>query len=184
MYSIYTKTFAVAGLLVLLPIYAFVRKRQTHLSPTADAPYAAWLTFLVYLYLILTPVLAFEENLPAGNLSSIRFFGLMIYARLVLQAVLVLWVKKWSPLIGISYNLFCLFQFSYLFTVYAEDFHTEAVTYHSSSLFLAIVVSSLVVDSVYALLYYRNNTVDRKLMIALNFLHAAALLLLLMSFFF
>lgn len=183
-YSLLTKILAPAGILLFIPfVYRFLTSSFKSSGKPFSAAYKVWLTYLLYVYLFLTPVLALDDNIPSASLTTIRYFAILIYVRAALQYALTFWIKKWTPLIGFSYNLFCLFQFSYLYTTYSEAFFSEASPYHSSSLFLQLLISCLLVDSFYTLATYRNRQLDSRLIMALNVFFCLALLLLLGSFY-
>ncbi|WP_187261485.1 hypothetical protein [Pontibacter beigongshangensis] len=181
-YSLLTKILAPAGILLFVPlVYRLLAAYGKRSGKPFSTAYKVWLAYLLYVYLFLSPVLAFDEGIPAANLTSIRYFAVLIYVRVVLQYAFTFWKKRWTPLIGFSYNLFCLFQFSYLYNTYAEAFLAGGAPYHSSGLFLQIVVGCLLADSLYTLLAYRNRQPDNRLMQVLNVLFSLALLVFLGS---
>ncbi|MFT2009390.1 hypothetical protein ACMA1I_12000 [Pontibacter sp. 13R65] len=183
-YSLLTKIAAPAGLLLLAPLmFRLNLTRFTASGGPVSAAQRVWWAYLVYVYLFLSPLLAFDLALPALTLTCIRYFSILIYFRAALQCFFIFRLKKWSPLLGFCYNIFCLFQLSYILAEYSGSSVPEQSPYHSSSLFLLLLVNCLVVDSVYALLKFRVGYLDTRLLKALNSLSLAGLFLLLLSFY-
>ena len=84
-------------------------------------------------------------------------FITLIYFRFVVQSVLMFWLKKWTPPMGITYNLLIFFTlscglFSSLKTVELTTLHPDEWALMSLSVLLGMM---LLVDSYYAWSFYK-----------------------------
>lgn len=116
---------------------------------------AVWLGYAVYLWFFLCPLLALDPALALPLRLLLGVFAAFMWLRGVLELVLLFWLKRWTPPMGIGHDLACLALLvcggGSLAPALAElsrplDLWTLAL--------LAAVVVSLVCEAVFAYLFW------------------------------
>lgn len=149
--------FILALLVYLLCCFWYYKKQNNTSSiggPIAPAK-IFWLGFASFQYFVLTLILLF--GIPESNTWFFLLKGMvgLLFTRAILQSLLMFVVHKWSPPMGIAYNVFCmLFLIAAYFFKLPELFTNTALEKLLAN-FVMLLFFILLVDSVYAYKFYR-----------------------------
>lgn len=93
--------------LVHLLVCFWYYKRQAsgmRIGGPISLPKITWLFLTTFHYFLLAPYLLFSVNSNEPMNTALLAFCLLIVFRMLLQLVLMFWLKKWTPVWGISFN--------------------------------------------------------------------------------
>ncbi len=114
-----------------------------------------WLSYATFNYFFLSVFFLFLKSSNEPLFKTLLLFIVLIYFRALLQIILMYFIKKWSPIIGISYNIFCFLMI--ILSLFFNESSIIPATVKELPLFIFIFVvsSCLLTDSFYAYSFYK-----------------------------
>jgi len=115
-----------------------------------------WLLYAIILWFVLAPAIALDATVPSGFRILLGGFGLLMWARGVVELFMLYVTKNWRPPIGMAHNLLCI-----LFLIVGLGFSLDGgSTFAQSShlwlvRFVFLLVVSLIIETTYAFLFHR-----------------------------
>ncbi len=148
------------AILLTIALATWYHRRQNSravLGGAISKPKVIWLFYALFHYFFLT-VWCYWFFEKSNRLHAVLpVFIALIYFRLVAQSALMFWLKKWTPPMGISYNLFTFATLCYC--VFSSLKNAELVILHPDECLLlglfGLLGMMLLVDSYYAWSFYR-----------------------------
>lgn len=148
------------SILLTITLAAWYYRRQNASATLGGAiskAKAVWLFYALFHYFFLTVWCYFNFEESNRFHAVLPVFIILVYFRLVAQSVLMFWLKRWTPPIGISYNLMtfailCGCVFSKL------GKHELTILHPDEGLllgFYGLLGMMLLVDSYYAWSFYK-----------------------------
>lgn len=141
--------------------YSFYRKQNQpdRMGGPISRAKIFWLFYALTSWFLLSPLLAYDVEVPSFLRAIFGVFSLLMWGRGVVEAIMLYKTKNWTPPLGIAHDLFCLVVLLFCFGVYFQDFLTLQTlpwthpTWWFSS-FLGILILSLGCETYYAWSFY------------------------------
>jgi hypothetical protein len=153
-----TTVFIAILLTISIAVWYYRRQNaQAALGGPISKPKTVWLFYVLFHYFFLTVWCYFAFGTDNRLLGILPVFIGLVYFRLLAQSVLMFWLKKWTPPMGISYNLltfvmlFCA-VFSKLIRLELTNLHPEEGLLIGLYVLLGMI---LLTDSYYAWSFYK-----------------------------
>lgn len=150
---------ALAGLSLLA--LRFYRRQNAGLAMKVKGggispPKMAWLFFTVYLWFLLCPLAALDPGLSTGTRWVIGAFSVCMWLRGLAELHMLYVTHSWRPPYGVAHDLLCiaLVTGGLLWVPDAWPGFTDARASWGSAL-LSLLLFSLLVETVYATLFFR-----------------------------
>jgi hypothetical protein len=146
----------VALVLALGAAYRFYRRQNTQRGSGGriSLPKIAWLFYAVFVWFLLCPLLALDPAVPQACRWIFGAFAASMWIRGAAEMYMLYVSKNWRPPYGIAHDLLCLGIIGAL----AVSFRAEVAITLPAILFwgfVAVVVASLVVEVLYAALFFQ-----------------------------
>ncbi|MEY4936177.1 MAG: hypothetical protein RIS64_2536, partial [Bacteroidota bacterium] len=120
-------------------------------------PKILWLGYAIFNYFIFS--IWQYVQLPISHVFRPLFMVLLgfFYGRFVVQAILMFWLKKWQPPMGMAYNLLCISVLSLFIMKIFKTNSIEIIVDHSVKLLFYIIgiLLTLVTDTYYAYSFFK-----------------------------
>jgi hypothetical protein len=114
-----------------------------------------WLLYAITLWFVLAPAMALDATVPPGFRVLLGGFGLLMWARGVVELFMLYVTKNWRPPIGMTHNLLCIFFLSVGLGFFVNDGAMFARSFHVWLVgFVLLLVVSLLVETMYAFLFH------------------------------
>lgn len=136
-------------------------KRQNNNQKTGgpiSVPKALWLGYAMFFYFLYPVWLYFLFQYSSSDLLFLHFILLCMYARLIFQAIWMFRIKKWTPPMGITFNLasVILIIIVYIYSKLLFGNHVFKTLPDTVIMLYALnVVCILLVDTYYANTFYK-----------------------------
>lgn len=151
------------GLVVvtLLAITLAFRFGQRQRSPTADgggisAPKLAWLGYAVLLWFLVTPLIAFDPALRPETRWVLGLFAGCMWLRGLIELFMLYVTRNWRPPYGIAHDILCIaLLVGGLVSMPGSRPTGEHPLDLWVALLLGLLLSSLLIEVVYAWLFHR-----------------------------
>jgi hypothetical protein len=148
--------------LIGLSVVAFYvyYQQQNHkktIGGPISKPKILWLGYAIFNYFIFS--IWQYVQLPMEHAFRPIFMVLLglFYGRFVVQAILMFWLKKWQPPMGMAYNLLCISILSVLLMKFFKTNSIEMIADNYIKLLLYIIgiLLTLAMDTYYAYSFFK-----------------------------
>lgn len=106
-----TKVALVTAFVVMAGFVVAYHRRQNRpgrMGGAISRAKAVWLGYAVYLWFFACPLLALDPAVARPARLLLGAFGAFMWLRGVAELVLLFWLKRWSPPMGIGHDVACL----------------------------------------------------------------------------
>lgn len=149
----------VIGLLVVgASVLLFARRqaRPGRIGGSMSRPKQVWLFLALGLWFVAAPALACDPAVSPPLRRILGGFALLMYARLPVELLLLYWIKRWTPPMGISHDAVC---FAWMVTGLAlwgpeVPWPPAGPADQAALLLVAAVVPSLLVEIHHAYMFH------------------------------
>ncbi len=108
--SLWARAAVLLALVLLAGGGVLLKRRQSRggIGGAISAPKAFWLSFTVFFWFFLCPVLALDGALSRPIRLAFGAFAISMWARGVAELVMLYGTKNWRPPYGIAHDIFCI----------------------------------------------------------------------------
>ncbi len=132
------------------------QNRPGRMGGRISKPKLLWLNWAVFVWLILTPLVALDASLSPALRMVFGGFAINMWLRGLVELYMMYVSKNWRPPYGIAHNLFSLVLLAGLLLANRAGLPGLNGGWHSWVLALSLVIwASLVIETVYALGFHR-----------------------------
>lgn len=159
MLSPLTRTLLLAALALFVLLGVLFQRRQNRQGARGgriSPPKVAWLFYAVYLWFIVCPAVALDPAVPPAARAVLGLFGASMWLRGVAELYMLYVSKSWRPPYGISHDVLCVaLVLGGLAWHHAHWVGPLSRTDVWALALVALVLVSLVIEIVYAALFFR-----------------------------
>jgi hypothetical protein len=149
---------AAAAVALVLVTFRFARRqnRGMALGGRISSAKMAWLFFTIYAWFVVAPALAADSHVATPLRITLGAFAAWMWIRGAVEMYLLYVTKSWRPPIGITHDLSCLALIGGLGAWHGSVLGALAAPLDRAVLaFVGLVVASLIVEILYAALFFR-----------------------------
>ena len=147
----------IVGSLVIAAVLGrrfYLRQAEGATGGRISLPKIAWLVYPIYAWFLLCPLLALDPGVPRGVRLVLGAFAVSMWLRGAIEMYLLYKVHRWRPPYGIAHDAFCLALIGGL-TAWSWDEVTLEGSAGRCWMFVAVIAASLVVEILYAALFFQ-----------------------------
>jgi hypothetical protein len=149
-------TLAVAAALLATWVRHFARKQNAGaLGGGISSAKAAWLFFTVFTWFVVCPVLAADPAVPRGLRITLGAFAVWMWIRGGVEMYMLYVSRNWRPPLGIAHDLSCVALILALLARQGQLLSASSPLDRWVLVFVALVLVSLLVEILYAALFFR-----------------------------
>jgi hypothetical protein len=147
-----------ASLLMCVGSALWFRRRQNQahsMGGRISNPKVLWLFYAIWFWLFECAVLAFEPSLPVGYRVIFGMHAASMWLRGLVEMFMLYVTKNWRPPIGIAHDVWCVISVVGLVAYFNKDLLGPSVWGPWALALTVMLVFSLVVEVLYAALFFR-----------------------------
>jgi hypothetical protein len=155
--ALWARAVVVVGLVGLAAFGVVFHGRQRRGAPGGPISRAkvVWLCLAMFLWMILAPVVAFDDASPAGLRAVLAPFAIAMWLRAVAETYLLYVTKSWRPPMGIAHHALCILLLAGGAALHADALASSTDAVPAPRLVVAALLASLVVEIAYAFAFFR-----------------------------
>ena len=156
--SVVTRLTILATFLLVAAIgFAFYRHQngRQQMGGGISRPKAIWLTYAVYVWFFMTPILALEGNIANHYRIILGAFAVSMWARGIVELLMLYVWKNWRPPYGVAHNIFSL-----VILIGGCGYYSEKITLNSDALsqwvlgYVSFLIIAMVCETYYAINFH------------------------------
>lgn len=158
--SITTRAVLVLGLFLVAASVLFFARFQAspgRIGGSMSRPKQVWLFLALGLWFVAAPALALDPAVSRPLRILLGGFAVLMYARIPVELVLLYWIKKWTPPMGITHDVVCWAWIAIGAVIWGPEvaWPPSGPADQSALLLLAAIFPSLLVEIHHAYMFHR-----------------------------